>query len=612
MVIVGLRPDRGSSTKPSNRDSTNRDRHLPTVGIETPSCAATSLFVKPVAQARTIREHNARACADFLRRTQPFQLLGFIRCQLQQSFRPSCHDQILPYDNAIAAQNTSACPPNSPAIDWKALVKTSGTRSTTTSQRTRLVITPPGQRLPRGTGRRRRPSGRRRAALLPVLVVLLAVLAACGGLSGGQQTSSSKAAPSPPSPVTPTSTSSPVPTSSAPPNGTVFGDFREPSSGIDLTGAGGGDVHIIGSGHGFAVISASSDGARDTSVLVAFDVDGSPLGSVPKGQFEGSCGAEDLTLPDGRRLLLTELVTTTPAQGIIPATYTLTLQAWDARSGQSVWQSPLPIPATVKDVDCHADHDGTMELVAPTSDHAWAFVADGRDLVTGTVVDLATGANRRVDQVRGTLGPYLVGPSSDQVGSPVTAPILDPAGGGALGSIPAGTIKNFSVGQAYAPGGVTKFRQDVNESGTVLTSDGQGIVANESTSTGLVRYDLPSGTLRWRHAAANGGEWHEALADGGGVIVDGVGSSVAGLNDATGEQLWTLPVAQTDVCSVTNSQMAVIANSQLAIIDIKTGEQLSYGPSAYAGIATGSALCPDSLPGGLAVAQLQIAQIAQP
>src|SRR5664279_3385373 len=68
-VIVGLRPDRGSSTKPSNRDSTNLDRHLPTVGIETPSCAATSLFVKPVAQARTIRERNAKACAEFLRRT---------------------------------------------------------------------------------------------------------------------------------------------------------------------------------------------------------------------------------------------------------------------------------------------------------------------------------------------------------------------------------------------------------------------------------------------------------------------------------------------------------------------------------------------------------------
>jgi len=68
-VIVGLRPDRGSSTNPSNRESTNRGRHLPTVGIEIPSCAATSLLVKPVAQANTIRDRTARACADVVRRT---------------------------------------------------------------------------------------------------------------------------------------------------------------------------------------------------------------------------------------------------------------------------------------------------------------------------------------------------------------------------------------------------------------------------------------------------------------------------------------------------------------------------------------------------------------
>ena len=60
-VMVGLRPDRGSSTRPSSRDSTNRDRHLPTVGIETPSCAATSLLVRPLAQANTIRDRSARA-----------------------------------------------------------------------------------------------------------------------------------------------------------------------------------------------------------------------------------------------------------------------------------------------------------------------------------------------------------------------------------------------------------------------------------------------------------------------------------------------------------------------------------------------------------------------
>ncbi len=55
----GLRPDRGSSTMPSSRESTNRARQFPTVGIETPSCAATSLFVKPVAQASTIRDRRA-------------------------------------------------------------------------------------------------------------------------------------------------------------------------------------------------------------------------------------------------------------------------------------------------------------------------------------------------------------------------------------------------------------------------------------------------------------------------------------------------------------------------------------------------------------------------
>jgi len=470
----------------------------------------------------------------------------------------------------------------------------------------------------------------RHAAAVP-LVILFALLAACGGVPAGPQTSSGAVTVSPTTVAArasaPTSsagtTSTPAPTSTSipardqatvPPNGTVFGDFRQPSSGIDLTGAGGGDVHIIGSGHGFAVISASSDGNRDTSVLVAFAVDGTKLGTVPTGQFEGSCGAEDLTLPDGRRLLFTEMVTTTPAQGIIPATHTVTLQAWDARTGQSAWQLPLPIPDTVENVDCHGGDDGTMEFFAPTSDHAWAYLIDGRGLVAGTVVDLASGAPHRVDQVYGTIGTYLLAPSPDDSGSKKTAAILDPAKGTVLGSIPDQVARNFNFGLAYAPGPMPRSRQ-ADSPAMVLTSDGQGIVTQDPTSTGIVRYDLPSGTLRWRHEAANGGEWHHAQGDGGGVVLDGVESSPAqlvGLNDATGEQVWTLPLTSTDVCSVTDNQMAVIANSQLATIDVKTGRQLSYGQSPYAGVATGAALCPDSLPGGLAVAQLQIAQIAQP
>ena len=67
-VIDGTRPGRGSSSRPSNRSSRKRLRHLPTVGCETPNRAATSLFGMPSAHSRTIRDRSARACAEDRRR----------------------------------------------------------------------------------------------------------------------------------------------------------------------------------------------------------------------------------------------------------------------------------------------------------------------------------------------------------------------------------------------------------------------------------------------------------------------------------------------------------------------------------------------------------------
>jgi hypothetical protein len=69
-VIVRGAPERGSSTSPSNRRATNRDRHLPTVGSDTPSSLATCLLVAPVAQASTIRHRNANAWELLARRDQ--------------------------------------------------------------------------------------------------------------------------------------------------------------------------------------------------------------------------------------------------------------------------------------------------------------------------------------------------------------------------------------------------------------------------------------------------------------------------------------------------------------------------------------------------------------
>ena len=54
-------PQRGSSSRPSRRFSTNRRRHLPTVWAATRSSWATAAFVLPAAQAGTIRLRRAVA-----------------------------------------------------------------------------------------------------------------------------------------------------------------------------------------------------------------------------------------------------------------------------------------------------------------------------------------------------------------------------------------------------------------------------------------------------------------------------------------------------------------------------------------------------------------------
>jgi hypothetical protein len=68
-----------------------------------------------VRQTGRTGQYDPRSQRQSLRRfppsNPPSQLLGFIRCQLQQGFRPSCHTQIPTYDNEIAAQDTGILHP---------------------------------------------------------------------------------------------------------------------------------------------------------------------------------------------------------------------------------------------------------------------------------------------------------------------------------------------------------------------------------------------------------------------------------------------------------------------------------------------------------------------
>ena len=69
-VIVRGGPGRGASARPSSRRATNRERHLVTVGRDTPSRRATSMLLAPSAQASTIRQRSASAWLLLARRVQ--------------------------------------------------------------------------------------------------------------------------------------------------------------------------------------------------------------------------------------------------------------------------------------------------------------------------------------------------------------------------------------------------------------------------------------------------------------------------------------------------------------------------------------------------------------
>ena len=70
VTVLGL-PGRCSSFSPCSLPARNRDRHFPAVARETPRPPATALTESPAAQASTIRDLSASACAVFRRRAHP-------------------------------------------------------------------------------------------------------------------------------------------------------------------------------------------------------------------------------------------------------------------------------------------------------------------------------------------------------------------------------------------------------------------------------------------------------------------------------------------------------------------------------------------------------------
>lgn len=410
----------------------------------------------------------------------------------------------------------------------------------------------------------------------------------CGPPPGSEQASGSASADE-------SSTSAPAsPTATAE-------ETTAPAPGTTLLSAlpTDGRVNVITNGSGFTVVQSLTDGTTDRSQVTAYDAAGNRMATV-RG-LTGECGAADVT-PDGRRLLVTALVTEAPAQGINPATYGMSLTGWDALTGARVWEAEI-IASTTDQLHCTA-FDGRLlgnhisgDPIAVTSDSAWGVVqvASGNTTVS-SILDLATGQLRPEPDALGTLGAFVVTGTNDTVysGEPNRAELVVPPAPQPLGSFEFG-VDDGTVAISFPEGAA---RGVAWQARAVVSDDGEVLVSHQDSGNASVEewraLALPTMSPLWTRQVTTGLE--TLLAEGGGALVIGLsdanGDSTIGLDTATGELRWTLP--EVEVCGITSTQMLVSANNQLAVIDLDSGEQLSYEADSGGG-------CPVVLPGGIRV-----------
>jgi hypothetical protein len=354
------------------------------------------------------------------------------------------------------------------------------------------------------------------------------------------------------------------------PNGTVLTNFDGP-----------GRINVITGASGFSIVDSYYDlGSRtDRSTATTYDVAGNRLMSLSEGALDGECGAADVQTPAGGRLLLTETWQERPAQGVTPAYWQLNLNAWDAQTGRLAWSTAV-IPWSADEIgptSCSA-FDGRLEHLAATRDGHWALFAPSPGDPGGTVLDLDTGHAVRADaNARAVIGNWIV----DQ-------------GPGVREGFPAFTFTDAASGTPYGTvqtsrddGGIDFLNYlDPAPTGMFITSGSSTPAGTSFDGTRLLAavndtisgFALPAATALWTLPGDFRGGM---IGDGGGVLVTSVSrcgdssdSCLIGFDDSTGAQLWQL--AGSEVCGLSNRQLMIAVNGQLATIDLRTGTQVSY------------------------------------
>jgi hypothetical protein len=376
---------------------------------------------------------------------------------------------------------------------------------------------------------------------------------------------------------------------------------QAPQSGTELTTVEDpGRVNVITSGNGFSIVDSvmNLNPERDESNITTYNSAGEELAEIPSGDLVGECGAADVVVPGLGRTIITELESHTRTEGINQTEYPAVLKAWSAETGEPIWSTPIRYDQGEEweEPGCAA-YDGYLEGFSATSDGRWGLFGETDPEFGGArVIDLKTGQVQPGLHAEGVLGDYpIIVPESPY--GPQRYRAIDPSDGQVLGTI--ATEADFYQQQeqlSMAARGALES-DGGGASPAALSSDVKRLILvdepeNEYGEPHAVAYALPDFHVAWQRPS---GQSVSLVAEGGGIVLEqrenpsGEMTFWVGVNDQTGEQEWTLPAGE--VCGITESQMLMAINGQLATIDLKTGEQISYEEEGES--------CPTIFPGGI-------------
>jgi hypothetical protein len=356
-----------------------------------------------------------------------------------------------------------------------------------------------------------------------------------------------------------------------------------------------GRLSVATTSSGFALIDSllNTDGGqeKDESKVTTFTASGRRLAEIGSGALTGECGADYVRVPGVGPVVLTELITTHPAEGIKPLTSSIALDAWNGETGTRLWSLTIVADRT-EPLSCEPS-EAKLESFANTYDGRWGVYAPGGE--ADLLIDLASGAVRRGAHVDGVLGDYtVIDPAPEEAsGNHAGYTITAPATGAVLGHLNGVEV---GTGLELATNWPVPTQNPNENSGPVagLSTDGQRLISVPSENhEQVIAYSLPSGRAIW-HGPSQASVW----GDGGGVVIisEPEAHQLVALNDKTGHREWSIPIQEEPQrpCAITSSQLLLAVHEQLAVIDLKTGKQVSYS-------ADSEGQCPDVIPGGLEI-----------